>query len=105
MAAASIFVLELDKKSHQKNTKTMRSHINIGTGVDITIQELAECIKNILGYEGDISFDHSKPDGPPRKLIDVKLLAKIGWRSKIGLEDGIKRTYEKYLLSLTNKHH
>jgi GDP-L-fucose synthase len=97
MAAASIFVLELDKKSHQKNTKTMRSHINIGTGVDVTIQELAECIKNILGYDGDIGFDHSKPDGPPRKLIDVRLLSKIGWKSKISLGEGIKLTYEKYL--------
>jgi GDP-L-fucose synthase len=101
MAAASIFVLELDKKSYQKKTKTMLSHINIGTGVDVTIQELAECIKNILGYEGQISFDYSKPDGSPRKLIDVSLLTKIGWRSKIGLEEGIKRTYEKYLSNIT----
>ena len=102
MAAASIFVLELDKKEYQKNTKAMLSHINIGTGTDITIAELAECIKNILGYEGCISFDNSKPDGPPRKLIDVRLLTEIGWRSKIELEEGIKRTYEKYLLSPTN---
>jgi len=75
----------------------MISHINIGTGIDVTIEELAKRIKNILGYEGDISFDHSKPDGSPRKLIDVRLLTKIGWRSKIGLEEGIKRTYKKYL--------
>jgi GDP-L-fucose synthase len=97
MAAASIFVLELDKKKYQKNTKAMLSHINIGTGTDVTIEELAKRIKNILGYEGDISFDHSKPDGPPRKLIDVRLLSKIGWKSKISLGEGIKLTYEKYL--------
>jgi GDP-L-fucose synthase len=100
MAAASIFVLELDKKKYQKNTKAMLSHINIGTGTDITIEELAKRIKNILGYEGDISFDHSKPDGPPRKLIDVSLLTKIGWRSKISLGQGIKLTYEKYLSNI-----
>ena len=97
MASASIFVLELDKKRYQKNIKEMISHINIGTGIDVTIEELAKRIKNILGYEGDISFDHSKPDGSPRKLIDVRLLTKIGWRSRIGLEEGIKRTYKKYL--------
>ena len=100
MAAASIFVLELDKNKYQKNIKSMLSHINIGTGKDITIEELANRIKKILGYEGYISFDHLKPDGAPRKLIDVNLLSDIGWKSKIELGKGIKLTYEKYLSSV-----
>jgi len=100
MASASIFVLELDKKRYQKNIKSMLSHINIGTGIDVTIEELASRIKNILGYEGYISFDHSKPDGAPRKLIDVNLLSDIGWKSKIELGEGVKLTYEKYLSSV-----
>jgi GDP-L-fucose synthase len=100
MAAASIFVLELDKQKYLNNTKAMLSHINIGTGIDITIRELAECIQNILGFEGQISFDHSKPDGTPRKLIDVTRLSEIGWSFNIGLEEGIKLTYEKYLSSI-----
>ena len=100
MAAATIYVLELDKKSYQKNTKPMLSHINIGTGVDITIEELANRIKNIIGYEGYICFDHSKPDGTSRKLIDINLLSGIGWKSKIRLREGIKLTYEKYLSSV-----
>ena len=97
MASASIFVLELDKKIYQANTNPMLSHINIGTGIDITIRELAESVKNILGFEGEIGFDSSKPDGTPRKLIDVTRLSNIGWKSSVDLEEGLKKTYKKYL--------
>ena len=71
--------------------------INAGTGEDITIKDLAEKIKKIVGYEGKIAWDKTKPDGTPRKLLDVSKINKIGWKSKIGLEDGIKMTYEWYL--------
>ena len=100
MAFASIFVLELDKVIYQKNTKTMLSHINIGTGVDVTIKDLADRIKNILSYKGQISFDNIKSDGTPRKLIDASRLNKIGWSSNIELEKGIQLTYKKYLSSI-----
>ena len=75
----------------------MLSHINIGTGIDITIRELAESVKNILGFEGAIGYDSSKPDGTPRKLIDVTRLSNIGWKSSVDLEEGLKKTYKKYL--------
>ena len=78
----------------------MLSHINIGTGVDVTIKGLAESIKNILNYKGQISFDHLKPDGAPRKLINVSRLNEIGWSSNIELEKGIQLTYKKYLSSI-----
>lgn len=100
MAAASIFVFEIDKLTYQKNTKIMLSHINIGTGVDVTIKDLANRIKNILSYKGQISFDNLKPDGAPRKLVNVSRLNEIGWSSNIELEKGIKLTYKKYLSSI-----
>jgi len=71
--------------------------INIGTGEDITIRELAELIKRIVGYNGEIKFDTSKPDGTPRKLLDVSKLRKLGWRHKVSLEEGIYRTYKWYV--------
>lgn len=97
MAAASIFILGLDEVIYQTNTKPMLSHINIGTGVDITIRELAETMKRTVGYEGKLTFDTSKPDGAPRKLIDVTRLTTMGWHYSIELEEGLKRTYEWFL--------
>ncbi|TBV82728.1 MAG: GDP-L-fucose synthase [Desulfobulbaceae bacterium] len=97
MAAASIFVLELAKDIYQANTKPMLSHINVGSGVDVTIRELAETIKKVVGYAGELSFDLSKPDGAPRKLIDVARLTAMGWRHRVDLEEGLKRTYAWYL--------
>lgn len=97
MAAASIFVLELDEETYQANTWPMLSHINIGTGVDVTIREMAETVKRVVDYEGELKFDTSKPDGAPRKLIDVSRLASMGWRYSVNLEDGLKRTYDWYL--------
>ena len=97
MADASLFVLELNKKTYDSNTKPMNSHINVGTGKDITIKEVAQTIKKIVGYKGKLSFDTSKPDGAPRKLIDVSRLSKMGWKYNISFEEGLKKTYEWYL--------
>lgn len=97
MAEASLFVLELDKKIYEANTEPMLSHINVGTGIDISINELAEIMKKITDFKGSISFDSSKPDGSPRKLIDVSRLSHMGWNHKINLKDGLAKTYEWYL--------
>ena len=97
MAVASLFVLELDEETYQANTKPMLSHINVGTGVDITIREMAETMKEVVGYKGKIVFDTTKPDGTPRKLIDVTRLKNAGWRYSVNLKNGLKKTYEWYL--------
>lgn len=97
MAEASLFVLDLDKKIYEANTEPMLSHINVGTGIDISINELAEIMKEITGFKGSISFDSSKPDGSPRKLIDVSRLSRMGWDHKINLKDGLAKTYKWYL--------
>lgn len=94
MAAASVYVMNLDVAAYQTHTQPMLSHINVGTGVDCTIRELAETIAKVIGFHGRISFDRSKPDGTPRKLMDVSRLEALGWQSGIGLEDGLRRTYE-----------
>jgi GDP-L-fucose synthase len=72
-------------------------HLNIGTGQDISIRELAEMIKGVVGYPGEIVFDASKPDGTPRKLLDISKVERIGWRPKIGLEEGLRLTYDYFL--------
>jgi GDP-L-fucose synthase len=97
MAEASLFVLELDEKTYQANTRPMLSHINVGTGKDITIREMAEVMKQVVGYEGNLTFDTTKPDGSPRKLIDVLRLSNMGWKYSIDLEEGLKKTYKWYL--------
>jgi GDP-L-fucose synthase len=96
MAEASLFVLELAKNIYKQNTKPMISHINIGTGVDITIRELANTIKQVIGYQGKIIFNINKPQGPPRKLIDVTRLKNIGWTYKVSLREGLEKTYRWY---------
>ena len=97
MAQASIFVLELDEQTYQANTKSMLSHINVGTGVDVTIREMAETMKQVVGFKGNLTFDTAKPDGSPRKLIDVSRLSNMGWKYSIDIEDGLKKTYKWYL--------
>ena len=97
MAQASLFILELDEDTYKANTSPMLSHINVGTGRDITIREMAETIKGVVGYKGRLAFDATKPDGSPRKLIDVARLESMGWKYSICLKDGLKRTYEWYL--------
>ena len=94
MAAASLFVLELDEQIYQANTKPMLSHINIGTGTDITIREMAETMKQVVGFKGRLIFDTTRPDGAPRKLIDVTRLSEIGWDYTTKLEEGLEKTYK-----------
>ncbi len=96
MAAACIYVMKLNKIIYQQQTKPMLSHINVGTGKDITIKKLAENIAKVTGFKGKIEFDTTKPDGPKRKLMDSTRLNRLGWKSKIGLEQGLKQTYEDY---------
>ena len=96
MASASLFVLELSKDTYQVNTKPMLSHINVGTGKDVTIKEMAQTMKEVIGYKGVLIFDATKPDGAPRKRIDVSRLAKMGWNYNIDLKEGLEKTYNWY---------
>jgi GDP-L-fucose synthase len=96
MAAATIFILNLDKEVYLLNTKPMISHINIGTGNDISINDLARTLKGVVNFNGIIKFNKSKPEGPARKLIDTSRLNNMGWTPKISLEHGLKDTYSWY---------
>lgn len=97
MAAACLHVMELEKSLYQEHTQTRLSHLNVGTGVDVTIRELAETVKRVVGFEGELVFDSSKPDGTPRKLLDVSKLAALGWRYQVDLEEGLKLSYQWFL--------
>ena len=97
MAKASLFVLELDKQKYDTNTHPMLSHINVGTGKDVTIREVAEAIKKVVEYKGNIRFDSTKSDGTLRKLTDVSRLSSMGWTHDISLEEGLKNTYNWYV--------
>ncbi|MDC3216940.1 GDP-L-fucose synthase [Gammaproteobacteria bacterium] len=97
MAEASLFVLELDEEIYKNNTKPMLSHINVGSGQDITIRELAEIMKEVVQFEGKLFFDTAKPDGAPRKLIDISLLSNLGWNYSTNLKEGLIKTYEWFI--------
>lgn len=97
MAAASVHVMNLDDAIYQANTQPMLSHINVGTGVDCTIRELAETMQRVVGFNGELVFDTSKPDGAPRKLMDVSRLKALGWQASISLEQGLQQTYHWFL--------
>jgi GDP-L-fucose synthase len=97
MAQASLFVLELDEQIYQANTQTMLSHINVGTGKDVTIREMAEIMKEVVGYKGKLTFDITKPDGAPRKLIDITRLSNMGWEYSVDLRKGLEKAYDWYL--------
>ena len=97
MAAASLFVLDLPVEQYRAHTEPMQSHINIGSGRDISIFELAQLVAKITGFEGSIETDPDKPDGTMRKLMDVSRLAAMGWTAQISLGDGIEQTYRWYL--------
>lgn len=97
MASGALFILDLDEFSYKEKTSPMTSHINIGSGVEVSIYDLANTIKVVVGYDGDIIFDVTKPDGTPRKLMDSRIINSLGWTSAIGLKDGLEDTYAWYL--------
>lgn len=97
MAEASVFVMNLPKASYTANTLPMLSHVNVGTGEDCSIGELARTIATVTGFEGRIRFDTSRPDGTPRKLLDVSLLNRLGWKARISLETGLRDAYKWFL--------
>jgi len=103
MAAASIHVMQLDNEIYQDNTEPMLSHINVGTGVDCSIRELAETLKKIVGFSGELTFDVTKPDGTARKLMDVSRLDQLGWKANISLEQGLTDTYQWFLDNQTDE--
>ena len=100
MAAASVHVMNLDPALYQANTQPMLSHINVGSGVDCTIRELAETVARITGFQGRLGFDATKPDGTPRKLMEVSRLRSLGWQARIGLEEGLRDAYRWYVSHL-----
>ncbi|MDV5824496.1 GDP-L-fucose synthase [Sphingobium naphthae] len=100
MADASLFVLNLPKQVYEANTQPMLSHINVGTGTDVSIKELAEMVAAATGYLGRITQDTSKPDGTMQKLMDVSRLADMGWKADIDLQTGIEQTYAWYLANI-----
>jgi GDP-L-fucose synthase len=97
MAAASVHVMNLPKVTYEQHTQPMLSHINVGCGQDITILELAQVVANTVGYIGQIHTDPTKPDGTPIKLMDSSRLNVLGWKAKVGLEDGLKTAYKDFL--------
>ena len=94
MAAACVHLLSLAPESYWSVASDRCSHVNVGTGSDIRIADLASLVAAVAGFGGAIEFDASMPDGTPRKLLDVSRMSALGWRSRIGLEDGVRQTYE-----------
>ena len=97
MAAASVFVMDLDKSIYDAHTSPMESHINVGFGSDVTIAELAKAVGNAVGYQGNIDFDVSKPDGTPRKWMDSSKLNRLGWKPSVDLSNGLKVAYQDFV--------
>ncbi|EFK2712205.1 GDP-L-fucose synthase [Escherichia coli] len=102
MAAASVHVMELDEAIYQQNTQPMLSHINVGTGVDCSIREMAETMASVVGYQGKIVFDVTKPDGTPRKLMDVTRLKNLGWQYEYNLHEGLSLTYKWFIENINS---
>ena len=100
MADAALFVLNLDKAVYDANTDAMLSHINVGSGTDVSILELAQLVARVVGFDGRIGTDTSKPDGTKRKLMDVSRLASMGWAATTPLEVGVRETYDWYLANV-----
>ena len=97
MAAASLHVMELDRSALQAEVDPMLSHINVGSGDEVSIGQLAELVGKVVGFKGRIEFDAGKPDGTPRKLLDSSLLNRLGWKPEIGLEEGLASAYRWFL--------
>ena len=102
MAAACLHVMQLDADSYRAQTNPRCSHINLGTGVDVTIAELAQTVGEVVGFTGQIRFDPTKPDGAPRKLLDVSRLRDLGWAAGIDLRQGLRHAYEWFLANQAN---
>ena len=102
MASACVHLMNLDKEIYNKNTVEMCSHVNAGSGEDLTIKELAQTLKKVINYNGEIKFDTSKPEGIFRKFIDSTLINKLGWQPNVSLEDGLAKTYKSFLDSFNN---
>jgi GDP-L-fucose synthase len=102
MAQASVFVMNLDRTIYEANTSPMLSHINVGFGEDVSILELAHLVKDVVGFNGDITLDSTKPDGTPRKLMDITRLQQMGWQANIDLKQGLQNTYVDFLKTLAN---
>ncbi|HEY8609358.1 MAG TPA: GDP-L-fucose synthase [Noviherbaspirillum sp.] len=96
MADACVHVMELERPTYEQHTSPMLSHINVGTGEDVTIREVAEIIRDAVGFKGEIEYDTSRPDGTPRKLMNTGKLSALGWQPSIRLTDGIRGTYESF---------
>jgi GDP-L-fucose synthase len=96
MAAASVFVMDLEKSVYDQHTQPMQSHINVGFGSDVTIAELAHAVAKATGYQGSISFDPTKPDGSPRKWMSSERLNNLGWNAQVGLEQGLAQAYADF---------
>jgi GDP-L-fucose synthase len=100
MAAASVFVMELDKLTYDRHTEPMQSHINVGFGSDVTIKDLAEMIGKTVGYQGRITFDKNRPDGAPKKLMNSDRLKDMGWLPKVDLVKGLGFTYDNFIVEI-----
>ncbi len=97
MAAASVFVMSLDKKAYDSQTAMMQNHLNVGSGSDVTIAELAAAVRDAVAYQGKIRFDSSMPDGAPRKWMDSERLNQLGWQPKVHLQQGLSLAYKAFL--------
>ena len=102
MAIACIHVMRLDSETYKASTQPMLSHINVGTGVDCTIKELVETVAEVTGFKGEVIWDTSKPDGTPRKLMDVSRLHSLGWKHSYNLKDGLEGAYAWFLKNQVN---
>lgn len=103
LAEACVHLINIDKEDYQSITKPMVSHVNIGFGKDVTIKELAELIQKIVGFEGDIVWDKSKPDGMPRKLLSTSKINQLGWKAQTALESGLIKTYRSMIKEIESK--
>ncbi|MEY4768406.1 MAG: hypothetical protein RL637_1045 [Pseudomonadota bacterium] len=101
MAAACLYVMQLNQPIYQQHTKTMLSHLNVGTGEDISIRELVELLVEIIDYQGEIIWNNHMPDGTPRKLLNTQKLTELGWKAQIPLRSGLAQTYQWYLANIT----
>jgi GDP-L-fucose synthase len=102
LAQAAIHVMNLDKKIYNEQTTSLNSHINVGSGKELTIKELAETIKDVVGFSGKINFDPSKPDGSIRKILNSERINKLGFNSKTDLKEGLIKTYQDYIKFYAN---